>query len=455
MSGPKVVKIVTREELVEICEGHISSLEAAIRQWQRVGTRNDVVSEADVAEAHQRLVAIRTLLSRDRFEEVQKQVPAEIAFLKEDIERRIDQAARKAAEARKKERRALAVAESVRSALVSRGLVPSPVLETPERYRAEEVRKAIEEGFAVLSPSEARTEVTERQRELAAFLGDGEERATVADWLRATAPQQAADPALLSLEQRLEGLRALDPDTAAAFDARLAALHGVEGDTRAGLLIDSLNVEIAAARKAASARLDLCARLESVRDQLRALGFAEGITRAQVIDGILADGRDEASLRAEVASSEALLSELRSRKTGLLRRQALLAGLSRLGYDVNDQMETAWVEDGRVALRHGASATYGVEVGGNPEGMVQLRTVAFDGAGSTRTNADDLNAETAFCDAFSALQSEFADNGGDIAVVKALGIGAVAVKSASADVQREADERPDVLPARLRTVSDR
>ncbi|BBI42545.1 hypothetical protein ALP64_204920 [Pseudomonas syringae pv. actinidiae] len=39
MSGPKVVRIVTREEIIAICEGHLQRLERAVNRWQTQATR--------------------------------------------------------------------------------------------------------------------------------------------------------------------------------------------------------------------------------------------------------------------------------------------------------------------------------------------------------------------------------------------------------------------------------
>ena len=92
MSGPKVVRIVTREEIVEICNDHLARLEASLKQWERVGRRNELLSEKEVAGTRMRHANLRALLAADRFTDLQKQVPEEIAYLKGDTERRLAQA---------------------------------------------------------------------------------------------------------------------------------------------------------------------------------------------------------------------------------------------------------------------------------------------------------------------------------------------------------------------------
>jgi hypothetical protein len=40
MSGPKVVRIVTREEILGICHGQLARVDAALAEWTRKGRRN-------------------------------------------------------------------------------------------------------------------------------------------------------------------------------------------------------------------------------------------------------------------------------------------------------------------------------------------------------------------------------------------------------------------------------
>lgn len=49
MSGPKVIRIVTREEILEICRGQLARVDAALEHWTRIGRRNGCVDEDAVA----------------------------------------------------------------------------------------------------------------------------------------------------------------------------------------------------------------------------------------------------------------------------------------------------------------------------------------------------------------------------------------------------------------------
>ena len=58
------------------------------------------MSDEDVKRARKRHAKLRALLAADRFTELQKQVPDEIAYLQSDTQRRLSEAASKAASTR-------------------------------------------------------------------------------------------------------------------------------------------------------------------------------------------------------------------------------------------------------------------------------------------------------------------------------------------------------------------
>src|SRR5260221_14780523 len=100
MSGPKVVRIVSREEVVAICEGLLAQLDAAHQEWLRVGRRNGQLSDGDVATVESHHGKIKALLRMNQFLDLQKAVPDEIAALRDDQEQRVARAAAVAAAAR-------------------------------------------------------------------------------------------------------------------------------------------------------------------------------------------------------------------------------------------------------------------------------------------------------------------------------------------------------------------
>src|SRR6185312_6389133 len=100
MSGPKVVRVVTREEILERCRGQLARVDAALEEWTRVGRRNDCLDDAAIEIASKRREQLASLIASDRFLEFQKQAATEEAFLRQDLQNRLNAAMTRQAEAR-------------------------------------------------------------------------------------------------------------------------------------------------------------------------------------------------------------------------------------------------------------------------------------------------------------------------------------------------------------------
>jgi hypothetical protein len=188
-------------------------------------------------------------------------------------------------------------------------------------------------------------------------------------------------------------------------------------------------LDVSAARKDAVICAGLAITLEGIAAELTNLADPVAIAKAVEIGSLVGQEAKTADLLGSLQQSQKFLDEARTRNADAHRRTVLLSGLAQMGYEVGEEMETAWVRDGKITLRDRASATYGVEIGGNPDGMVQMRTVAFDRPGAVRDGKDDVKAEESFCDAFAALSADLAANGGGISIVRAVGVGVTPVKS--------------------------
>jgi hypothetical protein len=86
MSGPKVFHVVTREELVARCEVHLRQLDAAIAEWTKACKHKGAADAHDTEAVASRRDALRRMLKDGRFSELQKQVPAELSFLRTDAQ---------------------------------------------------------------------------------------------------------------------------------------------------------------------------------------------------------------------------------------------------------------------------------------------------------------------------------------------------------------------------------
>src|SRR5690606_16527562 len=111
---------------------------------------------------------------------------------------------------------------------------------------------------------------------------------------------------------------------------------------------------------------NLCAELKQLNDDA-----AYDLLNA--ISDLLTDGGSN-SLEELMQRGQALLEQVQQSRNALARREAMLAGLASLGYEVREGMATAWAETGKVVLQKTAAPGYGVELGGSADaGRMQIR----------------------------------------------------------------------------------
>jgi len=176
---------------------------------------------------------------------------------------------------------------------------------------------------------------------------------------------------------------------------------------------------------------------------LEQIGGDEACAEADALRLTL-EGSIEIVEQCEVRAT-ATLERLRSAAAAQSRRRAVLEGLASLGYEVSEQMETAWVANGRVVLRQPARPGYGVEIGGGADaGRVQVRTVAFRDAGAAPDAARDRDAETLWCGEFGELRERFASAGGEIVIEQALGIGVAPLRAVGAIAEPPRDAQAEL-----------
>lgn len=437
MSGPKVVRIVTREELIDICEGHLARFDAAIAQWTRIGRRNDCINEEDIARLETRRVALRAMLTSENFLDLQKEAPREIDFLEQDMERRLADVAVQATAARSIARRQARAAGALLTELGKAGIDPPPALRDAlaRAAQGEPDPAAMTAGFELLSQRSAKDDA--EARVLAARHAEGLSRLTFAQWLEAQ-PEQA-DPAIASLDAKLAELDLFGPDQSAQFEARLRGIEGESDLRRRRLLLDSLNVELGRATADARTRQKAHARLLQAKAEIELLDPALWAPFAERL-------HEEAPLRmveALLTEAEAALAAARAGKAAEQRREALLESLNALGYEVTEGLETAWAEGGTLVVRHAERPDHGMEIGGDfASGRAQMRAVAFRGSEAAQSD-EDLRAESLWCDDVAKLQEDLARAGGNLEIERASPAGAAplrVVARPAGGVRRQARE---------------
>lgn len=425
MSGPKVIRIVTREEMVAICEGLLARLDAAIASWIRTGKRNATISDADTAGMQERREALRALLARDRFREFQSETAREIAFLKEDAQERLERAASRAAEAVRTSRRLAGAARSLLDALERQqkdvpGQLRRRLLEDSGMAERE---AAIRDAFQILTANDG-IELTQEQRRLATALGEGASPVAFSNWLADQTGSDSAEVDRVEWEIAMLRLRA-GAETAAKYAPRQKAMAEEPSTARRRMLADSLLVELSESVRQAEARERQAEELAGFHAELGLMSSpAAGKLRDEIDAELTKAGT--AAAAGLIAEAAALIAAERHANAVASRRLAVLQGLASLGYEVAEGMSTAWVRDGKVVVRRRASPDYGVEIaGGASAERIQVRAVTL-GAGDPGRNRE---AESTWCEEFGDLQKLVAVSGGVVKIEKATPVGEVPLKA--------------------------
>jgi len=383
MSGPKVVRIVTAEELLALREAMLHRLDQAVARWQaqyeRVGER-DASAVAAVMARRQALQALVADSDNTRYALL---IEAETAFLQADTRDREARAVDRAAAGRQQRRRQRDNAAAVLKMLRDRAVDADAGLLQALRALADghpgaDAEAVLARAFALLAPPDAQATLSEGQRALAAALQTSAPIPTLADW----ATGQPADPGrearLLRVDRHIAELQVLQGAAAAA--PYLVALHNAEQELapqRRNLLLDSLVLDLAAATAAFAQRRMQLERLQDVASRLAALDPADN---APLLTQVAACSTGTALplLIALTLQCDTALSSHQQALAAVSRRQAVLDGLASLGYEVREGMATAWQDSGAVVLKKPATPGYGVEVGGQADaGRLQVRAVAL------------------------------------------------------------------------------
>ena len=455
MSGPKVVRIVTREEIIATCKDILAQLESEICRWERVGTRNELLGDAAIAATRKRQAGLKALLAADRFVDLQKQVPDEIAYLQADMARRLREAASKSANERLQGRR---LATAARQTLDRSDIeIPSELRRDLEAVVAgsgsdkAQAEKALASALA-LTLSKAPSRTLTREQEALAKLHRGNGKVVdLQDWLKTNAPEPEAIS--VKIEGAIEELRLAGSEAIASrFSERHQIIQDETSRSRLQMLADTLMLEVAKALNDIRQKAEQLRTLEQRAAPLHTLESAEARELSQKVSVAVADG-DTASAGRLLAKVAECLDKERKALAAKAQRTAVLSALKDLGYEVREGMETAAPRDGHVVLRRAANPDMGVEITGIQSAeRVQIRPVRFGQEDSAADKSKDRDIETMWCSDFDRLKGKIGAACGSLKIEQAHAIGAVPVLFVS-DGPSLTDRRPSVrTPRKTRTI---
>jgi hypothetical protein len=430
MSGPKVVRIVTIEEVLEICGGHLARIEDAIQRWERIGRRNDAVTEEDIRAMRARQAEIAALLEKKRYLDLQKRAPEEVRYIEADIERRLADATRRAAEARTRDRRRATLAAQ----LLKSGAVKSELRATLEAIARGDVADAVRaeaalgEALRKAPTAEDATALVPELRALAERHAHGLEGRMFDEWLATEQSADESDVVADEIDAAIAGLAvAGSTEEAEALSSRYKLILAEPSSARRKMRSDTLLIEIGRTLAAERERRRALDELASTAAEARAsLAATHSTLLAEAANAIRRE--DAASASSIVTTLQQALAEHRKASAATARRQAVLSALAEVGYEAREGLATARPIAGRMVLRRAANPEVGLEVsGGTANERVQLRPVRFAAPGATGDASRDRDIETIWCSDFDRLRESLARLDADVALEKAMPIGATPV----------------------------
>lgn len=368
MSGPKVVRIVTVEEVRQICHAHLARLGAAVARWEKVCRRNDAVTDAEVRSVHERCAEIASLMKQERYVDLQKRVPEEIQWLETDMERRLGEAQRRIADARVRVRRRATIAAQLlhRASLSETARQNLQAIARGADSDAAHAEAVISEVMRTSAPATDTEQQNSALRALAQRLATGLKGETLDEWLntQGSSGESEHDAVADKIDAAIAGLAVAGAaEEAAALSARYTALLGEPESTARKMRGDSLLLEAARALEQRRERDSRLAELEETLSEARSLLGPAHAGVIAVAEGARARADVAAAMAAQAALSNAL-DDQRNSDAAAARRRTLLSALAEVGYEVREGMETDAPAGGHVILRRAANPEMGIEVRG-------------------------------------------------------------------------------------------
>lgn len=453
MSGPKVVRVVTREELLARALDQIAALERAIERFAAFGRRHDINLVSEIAAHRNAIAELRALTNAGAWNVIARRCADLTVTVDYDRKAREDELIAAATKEQTVRRRLKDAARSIKRETEARSLaVPvdlEDVIANVESATAAQLKcmyAAVAAAARIVVQHTAQSK-SASDSALAKRLAAGVSQSNYADW-QANNTVALESKKAVRLDRILAELRLRDVTVTAPVAAAIQRIQAA-GDHDRDLLIDSLTVELGSVLKAHRQRTEDLSRLEDQIARLEGDGSREATELAATLRDSLSSGT-ASNLPDWERRANTVLTASRAKANAVHQRKALLSGLVALGYEVREGMATALVENGRLVVKKPAEVEYGIEiVSGATNARLQVRMVSFQSAAnSTR----DKDAEVIWCGEFSQLQAELARAGHTLEIEKALAPGTAPMKREPLPMGHDSDAVVDVKPQQARSL---
>ena len=446
MSGPKVVRVVTKQEIMARALRRIDAVQEAIERWRIFASSCNGLTDNDEKAIQKRFRNLLKMFEQERFQDVQRQSKIEIDSLQADLDRIREEAIAKAEHERCVRRRLQYSAETLIKTLeIAERPIPLDLLCIPSSAIS-----ATETDLVAMNSIMSRilteytlsivenTKMTPLQKELSQKLTEGEKFQTLADWksqydrdLKAVESDSRLDKILAEIEA-FESKETLQP-----FIDRVTLIAKETSSIHRSLLMDSLILDLVAHTHAQKEKEKILVSMQEIRCELRRLtskpakDLEASLTKA-------INSKDISSSKSLCDKGTSLVKDETRSLAGASRRKAILKGLTELGYEVKEDMLTAWAKNGRIVIKKPHEKGYGVELGAVEDvERVQIQLVSLEQSNGTSKAAQDLDRETIWCSEFSDLRTILENSGTTLHIEKALPVGSRPLKQVNNNQMNE------------------
>lgn len=450
MSGPKVVSIVTKQEIMANCRERINALRDVIDQWRKFATKHDSLALKEEKIVEEEFQSIIRMFKQEQFDAVQSRCAVKMTLIQDDMVRIRNEAIARAEQERSIRRRLQYSAETLIKTFEDAGRqipeelssIASSVL-VVDQSDLDSISSNLSRILTQFSIGAAENKnITPLQMKLSKQLAEDEHLQTLAEWKM----QYNRDVKVVDADRKLDKLLAeievIDNESIAkTFIDRVASIAKEPLASHKSLLTDALIFDLTAFLNKQKENDQAIASMREVHNALRIL------TTKQAKD-------IEMQLAHAIAACDVKLGDsLKEKASALLkteakilastsRREAILKGLSELGYEVRENMATAWAENGRIVVKKPNEKDYGIELGTAQDvERVQVQLVSIERSNDVRNVSQDLDRETIWCSEFSRLELLLKKAGTALHIEKALPVGAKPLKRVKESMVSVARER--------------
>lgn len=454
MSGPKVVRVVTRKELVAIGRRDLAKVNQIHECWKKTLSSFGVVGEGDLEHVKNRISRLHTLLETDKFNELSTQCDLEIDFLHQDIERRIEKESVRRANSRAATQRLVATAETLLVQLKERSTTNSTGLISKlgdiacgsqnDLAQSNDIFNAV---FAELSMDSRSVQqvATTAQRSLAEALGaEKTNDLNFQDWLEAS--QFGGE----TLQDRINrDIARLDGEFGAAvaepYVARLEKILEHSSASQQRMMADTLALDLAKDSTNRKRSAALLLELDLVAAELTVFE-SEDCSAALNELRIARETNNDEALQEAIKCGRGVLDATAEKFAAQSSREAILSELKNLGYEIQEGMLAQLAIAGQLVLTNPSDINYGVELSAPPGNKIQVRMVAFEDSTVVNDAVKDESMETAWCGELVSIARELKAQGSELDIEIAKGAGELPLKRVSRSAPPAAEDVEVYVP---------